>query len=167
MLRGTLIRRIGTLCSAVVLTLGFGLMATVAVATPAQALCINTPLQGDWHNINASTNAMTRVVVNFSCGDQVLCDQFGHCTRSPSGYTAHAWGRCHPTDCDWGVRTAPAMGGDWIRAIYNFGFKTSYVWLKTYMYYGRTYLRVYVVNDFTPADGRTDYTTDEWMLKLC
>ena len=57
------------------------------------------------------------------------------------------------------------MGGGWIRSIYNFGFKTSHVWLKTYNYWGLTYLRVWVHNDFTPADGRTDYTTDEWMLR--
>jgi hypothetical protein len=77
----------------------------------------------------------------------------------------YAWGKCHPTDCYWGARTATYQSGGWIRAIYNFGFKTSYVWLKTYQYYGLTYLRVYVFNDFTAADGRTDYTTDEWMLK--
>lgn len=37
--------------------------------------------------------------------------------------------------------------------------------MKTYPRYGRTYLRVYVFTDFTPADGRKDYSSDEWMLK--
>ena len=54
---------------------------------------------------------------------------------------------------------------DWQRATYAFGFKTSYVWVKNYSYYGRTYLRVWVYNDFAPSDGRADYTTDEWFLK--
>jgi hypothetical protein len=39
------------------------------------------------------------------------------------------------------------------------------VWVKTYVYSGITYLRVYVWTDFTAADGRTDYAIDEWMLK--
>lgn len=39
------------------------------------------------------------------------------------------------------------------------------VWVKPYQYYGKTYLRVWVHTDFTPADGRQDYTTDVWMLK--
>jgi hypothetical protein len=39
------------------------------------------------------------------------------------------------------------------------------VWAKTYQYWGQTYLRVWVHNDFTPADGRADYTTDQWFLK--
>jgi hypothetical protein len=49
--------------------------------------------------------------------------------------------------------------------MYYFGFKTSHVWLKTYVYYGRTYVRVWVYNDFASWDGRADYTTDEWFLR--
>jgi hypothetical protein len=75
------------------------------------------------------------------------------------------FGQCHPTDCNWGRLRAYDMGDGWIRSIYNFGFKTSHVWLKTYSSGPVTYLRVWVHNDFTPADGRTDYTTDEWMLR--
>jgi hypothetical protein len=49
--------------------------------------------------------------------------------------------------------------------MYYFGFKTSHVWLKTYVYYGRTYVRVWVYKDFASWDGRADYTTDEWFLR--
>ena len=131
--------------------------------TARAALC-SAPIAGDWRNIT-TTNAMTRVVVDFTCSDVILCDQYGNCTGGDSYYSMRPFGKCHPTDCNWGRLRAYSMGDGWVRSIYNFGFKTSHVWLKTYNYWGLTYLRVWVHNDFTPADGRTDYTTDEWMLR--
>jgi len=131
----------------------------------ARASLCSAPMVGDWRNINASTNAMTRVLVDFDCQDVILCDINGNCTGGDSSYYMHAFGRCSPLDCDWGRKRAYDMGGGWIRSIYDFGFKSSHVWLKTYNYYGLTYLRVWVFNDFAWWDGRTDYTTDEWFLR--
>ena len=130
----------------------------------AHAASCYAPMTGDWRNIT-TTNSMTRVVVDFTCNDVILCDINGHCTGGDSYYAMRPFGKCSPTDCNWGRLRAYDMGDGWIRSIYNFGFKTSHVWLKTYDYYGLTYLRVWVFNDFTAADGRTDYTTDEWMLR--
>jgi hypothetical protein len=130
----------------------------------ARASLCSAPLVGDWRNINSSTNAMTRALVTFTCGDVILCDTTGHCTGGESYYSTQMFGKCSPTDCAWGrVRAYPQSDG-WIRSTYYFGFKTSQVWLKSYSYYGRTYLRVWVYNDFATSDGRTDYTTDEWFL---
>jgi hypothetical protein len=140
-------------------------LLVVGTATPAQAVCVTQPLQGDWRNIDPNTRSMTRVVVGFHCGDQVLCDTDGNCSGGQSYFTLRPFGKCTPTDCDWGVRRAESMGDGWQRAVYSHAWATKYVWVKTYQYYGRTYLRVYVSTDFTSADGRTDYTTDEWMLK--
>ena len=117
----------------------------------ARASLCSAPLVGDWHNINASTNAMTRALVSFTCSDVILCDTSGHCTGGDSYYSTQMFGKCSPTDCNWGtVRAYPQYDG-WIKSTYNFGFKTSSVWLKTYSYYGLTYLRVWVYNDFTPC----------------
>ncbi|MFP5347931.1 MAG: hypothetical protein ACLGIA_13010 [Actinomycetes bacterium] len=148
----------------VVLTAVLMLLAgvvTVGTASPAHAVCATQPLQGDWRNINANTSSVTRVVVGFACGDQVLCDQNGHCTGGESYYTLRPFGKCHPTDCDWGTKRAYPMADGWQRAVYSYSWATKYVWVKTYDYYGKTYLRVYTQTDFTAADGRTDYTTDE------
>ena len=95
-------------------------------------------------------------------------DSFHH--QPPSGpldigASASPFGKCSPSDCNWGTARAYPQYDGWIKSTYNFGFKTSSVWLKTYSYYGLTYLRVWVYNDFTPSDGRTDYTTDEWFLR--
>ena len=134
-------------------------------APMARASLCSAPLVGDWHNINASTNAMTRALVSFTCNDVILCDTSGHCTGGDSYYSTQMFGKCSPTDCNWGTARAYPQYDGWIKSTYNFGFKTSSVWLKTYSYYGLTYLRVWVYNDFTPSDGRTDYTTDEWFLR--
>lgn len=132
--------------------------------TARAALC-SAPMVGDWRNINAGTNAITRALVTFTCNDHVLCDTDGNCTSAESYYSMQVFGKCHPTDCNWGRARASYMHDGWIRAIYHFGFKASHVWLKTYSYYGLTYLRVWVYNDFASWDGRADYTTDEWFLR--
>lgn len=138
---------------------------TTVNAAPAQALCASSPLTGSWHNIDSSTRAMTRVDVGFVCGDVVLCDTNGNCTGGQSYFTIRAFGKCSPTDCDWGTRRATDMGGGWQRGTWSYSWATKYVWVKTYVYGTTTYLRVWTYTDFTTADGRTDYTTDEWMLK--
>jgi hypothetical protein len=135
------------------------------LAAPAQALCVRPALTGDWHNIDPATRSTTRVVVGFACGDTVHCDTNGNCSGGESYFTMRPFGKCHPTDCDWGTRRSQTMTDGWQRAIYPNSWATKYVWVKTYQYYGLTYLRVWVNTDFTPADGRTDYITDEWMLK--
>jgi len=142
-----------------------GVAWTVASAPPAHALCAAPAMEGDWHNIDVNTRSMTRVVVGFNCGDQVLCDTDGHCTGGESYFTLRPFGKCSPTDCDWGTRPAQAMSDGWQKAVYSYSWATKSVWVKTYQYYGQTYLRVWVYTDFTAADGRTDYTTDVWMLK--
>ena len=93
-------------------------------ATARASLC-SAPLVGDWRNI-ANTNAMTRALVSFTCSDVILCDTNGHCTGGDSYYSTQMFGKCWPTDCNWGTRYAPTRRYDgWIKSTYNFGFKTS------------------------------------------
>jgi hypothetical protein len=140
--------------------------SSVVAPSIANATCGAT-LDGTWRNINASTPSITRVDLQLrSCGDQVLCDaETGQCWGTQTSYALRAFGKCHPTDCDWGIRYTTSMSDGWHRAIYQYSWATKSVWVKAYQYYGRTYLRVWVYTDFTAADGRTDYITDEWMLR--
>lgn len=143
---------------------GFALLATSA--TPAAALCTTPAIEGAWHNIDGNTRSITRASLRMvDCGDQVLCDENGNCTNTQTKFAVQLFGKCHPQDCDWGQVVGPQRNDGWVQVTYDFGFKTSYVWLKTYSYYGNTYLRVYVDNQFAPGDGRADYVTDEWFLK--
>ena len=156
-----LCRLVATLVVATLATVG----VTAATTTSASALCAAQPMVGDWRNTNTATRSVTRVVVGFHCGDQILCDENGNCTGGQSYFTLRPFGSCSPTDCDWGTRRAYAMSDSWQRATYSYSWATKAVWVKTYTYSGRLYLRVWVHTDFTAADGRTDYTTDEWFLK--
>ena len=161
------VRRAASLLAVTTLALGLTVAVNVATAEPAHALCASRPIIGNWYNL-AESPSMSRVEIRLICEDVRYCDQFGNCTEPDTHYEIRAWGRCHPTDCDWGIQRLTVMGPDstsWSRAIYPFGFKTSYVWVRTAEWLGVTWLNVLVSNDFTPADGRQDYTTDEWMLK--
>lgn len=135
--------------------------AAAMTAAPAQALCAAQPMEGNWRNINSGTKAITRVNVGFTCGDVRSCDTDGNCTGGQSFFTVRTFGKCSPTDCDWGARRAATMSDGWQRATYSHSWATKYVWIKTYVFGSTTYLRVYTWTDFT--DGRSDYSTDEWM----
>jgi hypothetical protein len=138
-----------------------------AGSTPAHALCITPPVtdqHGSWRNVDAGTRSVTRVRVNNLCSDLRLCDTNGVCT-SNGGYFVRVFGKCHPTDCDWGEVKATPMSDGWIRATYARSWATKHVWLKTYGSGPLVRLRVYVQTDFTAADGRTDYITDEWFVR--
>jgi hypothetical protein len=138
-----------------------GTLTGVSIATEAahvSALCAAVPEEGNWRNINAATNGVTRAEIHLvQCGDQVL-----NGVRQPTLYGVRLFGKCWPSDCNWGQVNGQYDSSGWLRATYSFGFKTSYVWARTYVYYGLTYLRVYVWNDF--HDGRVDYANDDWYL---
>jgi hypothetical protein len=156
-------KRVVRSLAAVLLVLSACAVATVVTAGPASALCVRSPLEGDWRNIDPATRSMTRVVVQ-TCQSVTTCSG-GICqTAHDSATFMTPYGACSPTACNWGRKQAQHMSDGWIRTIHDFGFKRSAVWAKTYSFHDRTYLRLWVHNDFTAADGRADYTTDEWFL---
>ena len=126
--------------------------------------------QGKWTNIDPATRGITRVEVNFSCNDQVLCgvDENGNVTCSTSGppYRLHLWGKCSPSDCDWGT-----AGGDdrwvgatkWVFAFYDQGFARRYVYIKpSVLRPGNLYLWMYTA--FTDP-SRSPYVFTGWYRK--
>src|SRR4051794_19564068 len=70
----------------------------------ARASLCSAPMAGDWHNIDVNTNSMTRALVDFTCSDVILCPIGQPCTGGDSYYSMRVFGKCHPTDCDWGRR---------------------------------------------------------------
>jgi len=63
---------------------------------------------GDWTNKDFQTRDITRVHIRLDGGHVVV----------------HVWGRCHPTECDWGDATATAKGQT-LSLTWNQGFATK------------------------------------------
>jgi hypothetical protein len=79
----------------------------LSLTHPAVGQCSSPFEQGTWFNIDPSTRGITKIEVNFSCNDQVQCgvDSSGKvtCTTPGPPYQLHLWGKCSPSDCDWGT----------------------------------------------------------------
>ena len=153
-----------SLIAAIMAALAIVFVGTTVSAAPAQALCVGPDtISGTWRNTDPNTRSVTRVDVNWGCADQVLCPVGGSCV-TPGG-SVRVYGKCHPTDCDWGTRTIYVEKDGWRKATYHHSWATKHVWLRPYTFSGREYLRVWVYTNFTQADGRTDYASDQWMQK--
>lgn len=134
-------------------------LAAVPAAAPAHALCTSSPLQGTWVSVNSQTRGITRAEIVVGCCDQVLNGQL---VCSPPD-RVRLFGRCHPTDCDWGsvsghLRTADGRG---LHAVYDQGFARRDV---TITRLPANRIRIRIFNDFV-APGRPDYTSTETMRR--
>jgi len=108
-----------------------------------------TDISGDWRNIDGQTRSITRAITSTDC-------------YSSYHGTAHLYGQCSPTDCNWGTtRIDQQSDGAWTGK-YVTSFATRYIWLKTSYFSGVRYLRVYVQSHYN--DGRADNASDDWML---
>src|SRR5829696_9214700 len=97
-------------------------VAPVAIALRphlAYALCVVQREEGKWRNADAATRSITRIELRFTCQDQILNGE-----PYPPGppWHIHIWGKCHPTDCDWGEIGAERLGSGHIYGRYNQGF---------------------------------------------
>lgn len=126
-----------------------------AGGAPAWALCVTSPMTGDWVSTNPATRGLTRAEVEVGCCDQVLN---GRLVCSPPD-SVRLFGRCHPTDCDWGVRTGAFQSGSGLRLTYNQGFARRTVRIDPL---AGGNLRVRVFTDFADP-RRRDYNMTEIM----
>lgn len=130
------------------------------LGSPVQALCLSPQEEGQWKNYDSNTRSITKTDIRFVCQDQILN---GKPYPPGSPYYVHIWGSCSPNDCDWGEVGASRDSEGWIRATYNQGFATRYVWIRSYDKWPG-YLRVYIWTDFSDPN-RKDYAMDEWFIK--
>jgi hypothetical protein len=97
------------------------------------------PFLGDWVNVDPATRGMTRLEI----------------TETGDGSASfHGYGRCHPTDCDWGLARA-GLAGEALIGTYDHGWKQTRIIARRQ----GDQLAADVVDDYTQADGRTDRTT--------
>jgi hypothetical protein len=98
-------------------------------------------IAGSWINENSGTGGVTRVVIR-SDGAQSF---------------VHAWGACHPSDCDWG-EVQCAADGTGCKAIWDHGFATTAMQIVP-LEGGR--LQVNYEFDFNDNSGRRGLGTEE------
>ena len=130
------------------------------LSSNANAICLQPQEEGTWLNIDTNTRSISKLKVEFTCQDQILNGQ-----PYPPGAPWHmqVWGKCHPTDCDWGRVDATRLGTDHLYAYYNQGFAKRYVYAKMSAYLPG-HLWVYIWTDFTDPNRR-DYAIHAWFKR--
>lgn len=118
---------------------------TFTAIVPAPIIGLNT-IQGTWQNEDPNTTNIA--LVNLSVEGTAVAVQ--------------AFGSCGPSYCDWGWVTGDASTfstNQQIAAFWDQGFATQTMTIKAL---SATRLQITTFTDFTPADGRTDYTMVEY-----
>jgi hypothetical protein len=147
-----------------------GVVLSVFVLLPEITFsqCITPFEAGTWTNDDRTTGGITRIHIDFSCNDQILCgiDANGNVTCSTPGppFQVHLWGKCSPSDCDWGTVSGTDWlapdGTHWIFAFYNQGFARRYVYIKPSAFIAG-HLFMWMFTDFG-SPTRADYVTQSW-----
>ncbi|MDD1760753.1 MAG: hypothetical protein LUQ59_00825 [Methanothrix sp.] len=101
---------------------------------------------GSWNNVDPNTSGITKIEI----------------AASGTSAQVHVWGRCHPSDCDWGTVKAQAFassvssdlaGADTLIAVFDSGFSETTLVMELS---GNT-LIVDSYDRFTDGSGRSNY----------
>ena len=119
----------------------------IASALPAMAPAMASPQNhiGNWVNVNANTRSITHFVVS----RRILPFPQAH-------QNVRVFGKCHPTDCDWGTATL-STSGNTSTATFNPGFAIK----KLYFVWEGNRVQVRESTHFTDKSGRKDYFDSE------
>jgi hypothetical protein len=123
-------------------------------------LCLAQQEDGKWRNADPNTRSLTRIELDFTCQDQILNGE-----PYPPGppWHTHVWGKCHPSDCDWGNVGGERLSNDKIYSRYNQGYARRYVYSKMSQYRPGQ-LWVYTWTDFS-SNSRQDYGSHNWFVR--
>lgn len=125
-------------------------VATAGLVTPA--LAYPNDFVGTWKNTDTNNPGITRLVVE---------------KNSSGKLTIRAYGKCHPSDCDFGKTSLVTYGKTvsdkdhiYATANYTFSFKKALLALELNTS-DRKKLCLRDYNQFTDNSGRQDYSTRE------
>ena len=103
---------------------------------------------GDWKNTDPNTRGITTLVIDGNANNLRM----------------HAWGKCHPQDCDWGEVDAHAYApnvsapiaptAQAVSAVFTTGFKQTLVIVKPV---GNNMIRAELFTRFTDHANHSDY----------
>ena len=120
-----------------------------ALALPSIASAQLSRFSGNWRNADPATGGITRLQI----------------TTSSITVRVHAWGKCEPTDCDWGAVAGIAYGPDVsssiittaraVTAVFTTSFSET---ILTIHPFGSDRLTVTSYTRFTGGSRRSPYT---------
>jgi hypothetical protein len=128
------------------------LMLLISLSTCTASL---SQFSGDWTNVDTNNGGITTISIGIS-GESA---------------NVHAWGKCHPTDCDWGtvpaIAFAPDVSSDLVgqaqalMAIFDAGFSetTLFIDLQGNRLSVQSYTR------FKDSSGRSNYASSDTFQK--
>ena len=105
-------------------------------------------MTGNWQNVDPNTRGITTLIID----------------GNPNNLRMHAWGKCHPQDCDWGEVDAYAYApnvsapivptAQAVSAVFTTGFSQTLVIVSPA---GNNVIRAEVYTRFTDRSNRSDY----------
>jgi len=120
------------------------LLLLISLSTCSASL---SQFAGNWTNSDPNTGGLTKLAI----------------TVSGASASVHAWGSCHPTDCDWGtvpayvfapdVSSDPVSQAQALMAVFNPGFSATTLFIKPQ----GSSLQVQSYTVFLDNSGRTNY----------
>jgi hypothetical protein len=121
------------------------ILMIVAYGQPQAGLSKVKAFVGEWCNTDFDTRGITRV----------------HIRQVDNQMKVHMWGRCHPTECDWGEETATIHQNGLVLGItwdHSFAVCTQELRLKP-----DSTLEVSYHTHYTDGSGRADqFNTDKF-----
>ncbi len=128
------------------------LLTILVLCTPAALFAQLDGFTGAWANVDRNTRDITRVTV----------------TAAGNVLDVHVWGRCHPTDCDWGVAEGYAYAGAVneslaaqarrVTVVYRPGFSETILVMQLL---ATGQLQIELFTRFLDNSGRTGYNSTQ------
>jgi hypothetical protein len=155
-LRGRGVLLLAATAALMLLTLGAG-------AERAEALCSGHPPEyGSWVNADPNARGIARIQLQ-DCVSVTTCSGDTCTIVHDAGWAMHVWGKCHPTNCDWGWSAGAFPVSGRVFGYYNQGYAKKRVYAKMSQYRPGQ-LWVYWENDFVDPN-RPDFTLQEWFVR--
>ena len=142
------------------------MLALLATAPDrAHAICAgHAPEYGVWVNADTAAPGIARIELR-DCRSVTHCEGDVCSITYDAGWSMRLWGKCHPTDCDWGwSRSEFRLSSGHVYGFYDQGFAKRYVYAKTSQHRPGQ-LWVYWRTDFVDPN-RADYTKQEWFVRV-
>ena len=135
-----------------------------AGAQRAEALCSSHPPEyGTWANASPSTAGIARIQLE-DCASVTTCNGDTCSTTFDAGWSMRVWGKCSPTNCDWGWSAGAFPVSGMVYGYYDQGFAKRRVYAKMSAYRPGQ-LWVHWDTDFVDP-SRADYSKDEWFVRV-